>query len=607
MCSFRRVMLSAAVVCVFVVPVCWGINVTTAAEEKRPSVLDLLRKYQTKQTKVENPPGKERIIHFPKDRSIGRLYLVKRQPPKERLWHYVFVWENKYLGEARGDIRVPSDGMLRLDVRGDAWRKNQPFAAIGPNDIQILNLYNCYDVDDYLMSRVGRLTGLEVLFIYESVLTPRGLEQIKSLKQLKALDLPDYVQSRELAYLQELSSLEYLHFGGPMVTDEKVDCIGKLTWVTQLGIGGSEVSAGLGHLKNFKSLCYLSLGALRNHNIDRDLIHIADLTDLEELDLQDAQVSDAGLIHLQRLSKLKRLNLFKNPNTLAITDAGMAHLKHLKSLEELRLPSGITDTGIEHLTALDSLKKVNLWGDGITDKSMSMLAQMKSLENLDISSRGVTDAGIEKLAQCPRLKSLSLQNAPITDAAFAHLTKLKTLTSLSFSKTNVTGKGLATLKELPHLTELTCRDEKLGEDATYHLAQIKSLETLRLQYVGFNLDDQDLENLSNLTSLKNLGITIQPPQVSSITDAGMAHLGKLKSLENLWMINDCSSITDAGLKHFEGVTSLKHLRLDKSKVTNAGVGRLKEKIPGVVVTVPCTMQAYQTQQKTTKQPQLRRR
>jgi hypothetical protein len=86
----------------------------------------------------------------------------------------------------------------------------------------------------------------------------------------------------------------------------------------------------------------------------------------------------------------------------------------------------------------------------------------------------------------------------------------------------------------------------------------------------------------------------------------MAHFSKLVSLENLH-INDCPNITDEGLKHFENLTSLRQLNLDKSKVTMAGVARLKQKVPGVIVTVPCTMQAYQPQQKTTRQPPLRRR
>ena len=37
-------------------------------------------------------------------------------------------------------------------------------------------------------------------------------------------------------------------------------------------------------------------------------------------------------------------------------------------------------------------------------------------------------------------------------------------------------------------------------------------------------------------------------------------------------------------------------------VNETGAARLKQKIPGVVVTVPCTMKAYQTQQKTTRRP-----
>jgi len=558
-----------------------------------------------KQPAASDSQSTARVVHFPKDRSIGHVYLVKRQPAKERLWHYVFGWVEKDLGEARGNVRVPTNGMLRLDVRADEWRKTKPFAAIEPNDIQILNLYQCNDVDDYFMAQIRHLTGLEALFVSQSTLTPRGLNYTRNFKQLKALVIPDYIQNKELEMLGELTLLEYLNFAGPMVNDEKLSIIGKLTWLTQLSIGGSEVGEGLIHLRNLQSLRYLNLNALRCYTLDRDLVHIAGLTDLEDLDIQDAMVSDAGLVHLGKLYKLRRLNLLKTSPTGKLTDAGLAHLKNLKSLEDLTIPAGITDAGVKHLAALDALKKINLWGDGVTDKSMSVLAQMKSLEDLEIMSRGVTDAGIEKLAQCPRLKTLSLQNTPITEAALSNLSSIKTLTSLSFWNTNINGKGLSSLKELPNLTDLSFMQENFAEDSTLHLGQVKTLEVLRLQYIGFDFDDEDLANLSNLFSLKNLSIVVQSPHRLLLTDAGMAHFGKLKSLEHLY-INDCPNISDEGLRHFEGLILLKDLRLDKSKITMTGVARLKEKVPGVVVTVPCTIQAYQAQQKTTKQPQLRK-
>jgi Leucine-rich repeat (LRR) protein len=575
---------------------------TAPSDQARPTISDLLRKYQEQNPKAVSPQVEERVVNFPKDRSIGHVYVVKRQPTKERLWHYVFGWVEKDLGEARGDVKVPAYVMLRLDIRGDEWRKTKPFAAIGPNDIGILNLYQCNDIDDYFMSQIRHLTGMEALFISQSTLTPRGINYIRNFRQLRALVIPDYIQSKELKQLGELTLLEYLNFGGPMVNDEKLSIIGKLTSLTQLSIGGSEVGVGLTNLKNLKSLRYLNLNALRSYNLDRDLEHIAGLTNLEELDLEDAPVNDAGLIHLQNLSKLKRLNLLKRSPSGKITGAGMVHLKNLKSLEELTIPRGASDAGLEQLAALDSLKKINLWGDDITDKSMPVLAQMKSLETLEISSRNITDAGIEKLAQCPRLKSLSLQNTPITEAALSNLSKIKTLTNLSFWDTNINGRGLSFLKELPKLTDLSFMSENFTEDSTLHLGQVKTLKVLRLQYIGFDFDDKTIANLSNLVSLKNLSFVVQSPHRFLFTDAGMAHFGKLKSLEHLY-ISDCSNITDEGLKHFEGLSSLKQLRLDKSKVTMAGVARLKQKIPGVIVTVPCTMQAYQTQQKTTKQKQ----
>jgi Leucine-rich repeat (LRR) protein len=592
-------------ICVAFMSLCADKTLRGADSKNRAGVLELLRTYQTKQEQITTSRTKERVVRFPEDVTIGRLYIVTKPPPEKRLWYAALVWENKHLGESRGEVKLPTDGMLRLDVVGDAWRKAQSFAALEPNDVQILNLFGCKDIDDYLMLQIGRLTGLEVLFIGDSTISARGLQHLTKLKNLKAFSIYGYLSSEDLVYLYELPLLEYLCFNGPMVNDKKVAAIGKITWLTQLSIGGGQVGAGLAYLKDLKSLRCLNLSELRNPNINRDLIHITGLTNLEEMVLENAQVGNAGLAHLSKLPKLKRLNLEKNPITKEITDAGMVYIKDIISLEELVLPYDITDAGVEHLSTMASLKKINLGGHGITDKSMARLAQMKSLERLEILSNNVTDAGMEKLSHCPNLKSLKLTGTPITDEGLPHLTKIKTLNKLDLNSTQVTGKGLAVLKALPQLTEFSFLIGNLGEDATSNIGQIKTLTYLSLRFDGSDLTEEDLAHLSNLSSLKTLYITTRKPSKSLVTDTGIAHLEKLKSLEILSIIS-CANVTDTGLKHLEGLTSLKHLRLDKSKITMAGVAGLQEKIPNVIVVAPCTMQDARTQQKTTRQPQLRK-
>ena len=66
---------------------------------------------------------------------------------------------------------------------------------------------------------------------------------------------------------------------------------------------------------------------------DADLAHVAGMTELKSLGLQNTQVTDAGLVHLARLAKLKTLSL----DGTQVTDAGLAHLAGLAKLERLSL------------------------------------------------------------------------------------------------------------------------------------------------------------------------------------------------------------------------------------------------------------------------------
>jgi hypothetical protein len=59
-----------------------------------------------KQPKVPDFQSTARVVHFPKDMSIGRVYLVEMPLPQDRLWHRALTWDNKSLGEARGDVTV---------------------------------------------------------------------------------------------------------------------------------------------------------------------------------------------------------------------------------------------------------------------------------------------------------------------------------------------------------------------------------------------------------------------------------------------------------------------------------------------------------------------
>ena len=129
---------------------------------------------------------------------------------------------------------------------------------------------------------------------------------------------------------------------------------------------------------------------------DADLSHIAGLTELTFLNLEDSPITDAGLIHLKNLTKLKLLIL----DGTQVTDAGVVHLADLAELEQLKLnETQVSDAGLVNLKKLSNLRYVNLRLTQVTDAGLVNLAGLTKLELLDVHSTKVTYQGVWELQQ----------------------------------------------------------------------------------------------------------------------------------------------------------------------------------------------------------------
>jgi Leucine-rich repeat (LRR) protein len=628
-CSTKKI-LQAALIFAFSISACLAAPSEKTFTEKRPGMLDLIRKYQTTQTKVENLPGKERIVHFPKDRSIGYLYSANI-PPVEDYWQWMQQGDSdvagyiKYIGKAIGDVTVPTGRMLRLDVDRDALKFENPFGYLKPDDIQMLSFCHC-DVNDSDLKDIRHLSGLEALNLLgfgtrtKGRLRGTGLKYLADLPKLKYLFLPGYVSMQGLESLQQCPSLRLLYFGGGVsFSDEKLRTVGKLTQLTHLNLGDTAIGPGLVYLKDLRPLKYLNLAMNRHPQMDRHLTNIADLTEIEELylggptmtdqalvhltkmtqlkklhlsqsnvtgsglpnlvgltqmeelDMENSQIGDTGLVHIGKMPNLRKLNISSNPLTGKVTDAGLAHLKDLKLLEDIVLPwGGLTDAGLSNLAALTAMKKMEVGGEKITGRGIAVFANMKHLENLGIVGGNITDAAMPALAGCTSLKELSLNGCSITDKGFTHIAKLKSLEKLTITRTQITGDGLAVLKDLPKLSELGLWNMKLGQTGLAHLAGCKALRQLTIYHLDIGLRDQDFAHLSNLTSLQSL----QANGTSSITNKALGSLSGLTLLESIYITGN-SSITDDGLKYMANLNSLRSIHLSKCPVTGAGLKHLQ--------------------------------
>jgi hypothetical protein len=210
-------------------------------------------------------------------------------------------------------------------------------------------------------------------------LTDADFGQLGKLSRLKTLDVNKGLNDDRLALLAGLAELEYFQSNLAQVTD-----------------AGLKPLAGLKGLRNLK------------------FFH------------PGPAFSGAGLAHLAELPNLERLTV---AGSLAFNDEGMAAVAKLAKLQDFRTwHAGVTDAGVKHLKELKNLKSLNL-GQRLaykppvcpSDMTLALVAELKSLEVLQLSEARLTLAALRQLKQLPALKQLTLDGIDISKADVVRL------------------------------------------------------------------------------------------------------------------------------------------------------------------------------------------
>jgi hypothetical protein len=145
---------------------------------------------------------------------------------------------------------------------------------------------------------------------------------------------------------------------------------------------------------------------------DADVPLLAQLSELKELDLLNAHITDEGLRGVGRLPTIDTLHIL---NCRDITDAGIVYLKALKNLDYLELwGENITDVGVAHLKGMSWLRCLSLYRTQVTDVGLKHLEKLTGLERLELGSTKVTDAGLEYLKGLTHLRNLEIQGTQVT-------------------------------------------------------------------------------------------------------------------------------------------------------------------------------------------------
>ena len=186
---------------------------------------------------------------------------------------------------------------------------------------------------------------------------------------------------------------------------------------------------------------------------------------LSELDLSGTAITDKGLIHIGRLSKLKTLRL----NVTYITDAGLASLAQIVDLETLDIRgTQVSAEGLRRLLGCTKLRRLDISG---ANRSNGLIDVLKGFHQLDeLRLKGTAVSFRELVELCRALPKLSLRKV-ILASSFNDDSRLwdqngeETITALQLSNwvhNGSVGDGCIQDDDLAFLREQQLLDELRG-------------------------------------------------------------------------------------------------------------------------------------------------
>ncbi len=238
-------------------------------------------------------------------------------------------------------------------------------------------------------------------------------------------------------------------------------------------------------------------------------------------------------------------------------------------------PSKATPATLDAILDCDRLQFLQTIRVAWDEPRLARLASLSNLDDLTILDGGLTDSGIQHFRELTSLTRLMFRVKPgeLTGTslkAFAgmmdRLKKLEILGLDPIEPADLT--PIRGLKQLDYLRLV------LSPEAGECLESVRGLDNLKiLDFRQTRARDADLTVLTTLPRLEHFLI-----DAAEITDAGMATLGKIRTLDTLYLFHDTAEpagrITDAGLAELASLKKLRSCWVDNRYLTAAGWAKL---------------------------------
>jgi hypothetical protein len=306
------------------------------------------------QSGVKTGSNRFRIIDFHTTKSVGKL-------TAGHLNKFCDFVSTSDLGQAQGQVRVPNDTPVQLDVNFYGAAHLAFLEKLGPDDLFGLTLANGgagFEIADADLSRLGRLTGLQYLDLEASEAAGKAMEAISHLTKLRSLKLANTnIKTKDTAALAKLSRLEYLSINHTDLSDQSFADIQNLT-------------------------CLRGIHAKRCGLTGAGIKYLAKLVNLEELILSSDRIGDAGVKALPDMPRLYWLDL----DDCQITPACLSSLARFPKLENVNVCwCAPTREAIEALSKIKNLHALEITGKTIYVPNLALLKNSGRLEKLAIT------------------------------------------------------------------------------------------------------------------------------------------------------------------------------------------------------------------------------
>jgi hypothetical protein len=230
----------------------------------------------------------------------------------------------------------------------------------GVSTLRRINLANCA-IQGPGLQHIAALPGLREVNLTLTPVSDDALRHLAGLSELRTLGLAStQVTGTGFAHLTGLRHLENVNLHFTPVNDAGLQAISRVSISDRLWFAHTRFTdVGAVHLNNLTRLKRCGIGSADKASSGEAVAALTKLP-LEDLALLDNQATPVGLAHAAKIATLRRLDASHAPT---VTDESMSLVAQMPNLEEFKLGNAqVTDAGLQALAAAKSLKKLTLSG-----------------------------------------------------------------------------------------------------------------------------------------------------------------------------------------------------------------------------------------------------